>query len=105
MNKIVIPVRRGINGAAICSVCGKQFEPEPLLVRDCDLCPECRKTYKDMAFAYCMKCKAVVTRIPAGIMMGLIVKPGDILHVTECPVCTPGVIRSVPIEVQKLNKK
>ena len=81
-------------------MCGKKFEADPVVARDGDLCPECRKTYKDMAVVYCMKCKKVVTRAAPGLAGKLLVKPGDILHVRECPKCTPGIVRSVPVEME-----
>lgn len=82
-----------------CTQCGKAFEREPLVVKDGDLCPDCRKTYAGMAFVYCMTCKAVVSRVEPGIASnGYLVKPGDLLHVKACPVCSPGIIESIPVE-------
>lgn len=85
----------------ICTMCGKEFDKEAIVVKDWDLCPDCRKTYGDMAFLYCLTCKQIVTRIPTGLSMGILIKPGDILHVKECPTCHPGIVKSIPIEVQK----
>lgn len=90
-------------GKAKCTMCGGLFDDEPIKTKDSDLCPECRKKYGGMAFIYCNKCKAIVTRIPTGMAMGILIKPYDILHVNECPQCTKGVIKSIPLEVEQLR--
>lgn len=101
MSELIVPVKSGNN---VCTMCGKEFEKDPIIVVDGDLCPECRKTYGGMAYIFCMKCNAVVTRVKPGLAMGLLVKPGDMLHVSECPQCTPGVIKSIPLEVMQNDK-
>lgn len=101
MPKLAIPVSENMK---ICTMCGKEFEKDVILVKDGDLCPECRKQYGNMAYIFCNKCNAVVTRIQPGLAMGLLIKPGDMLHVNECPQCTPGVVKSIPVEVEEHAK-
>lgn len=96
MAEVIVP------GAAKCSMCGKEYERPLVLTRDSDLCPECRKAYADMAFVYCMKCRKTVTRVRPGMSAGgYMVKPGEVLHVDECPVCSPGVKVSIPREFRE----
>ena len=96
--KLYIPVAAD---KRICTMCHKEFDKEPLLVKDWDMCPECRKTYGDMAYIYCNTCKAIVSRATPGLIDGwYLLKPGDILHVNECPVCHPGIVKSIPVEMQ-----
>ena len=99
--EIAVPVPEGKRK---CSMCGELFDKDVLIVKDGDMCPECRKRYGDMAFLYCNKCRTITARIPTGFAMGLLIKPGDVLHVTECPKCTPGVVKSIPLEVQRNEK-
>lgn len=90
-----------VTKTAVCTMCGVTFEPGLVLVQDYDLCPECKKTYGGMAAVFCNKCNVVVARIKPGLSaQGYFVKPGDVLHVTECPTCKPGVTMSTPIEFQ-----
>lgn len=89
---------------ATCTICGKKFEKEPLIVLDWDLCPECRKTYGGMALVFCYGCNAVVTRVKPGFYKDLLVKSGDILHIRECPKCNPKVTRSNFIELENNEK-
>ena len=90
---------------AVCPTCGKIFEKPVILTRDANLCPDCRNTYKDMAYIYCLKCKEVVTRLNPGMSAkGYLVKPNEVLHVRECPRCCPGVIQSIPVEFEEGNE-
>lgn len=89
-------------GEAVCPTCGKTFEKPVILTRDANLCPDCRNTYKDMAYVYCLKCRKVVTRLNPGMSAkGYLVKPNEVLHVRECPRCCPGVIQSIPVEFDR----
>lgn len=100
MAEVIVP------GASKCSMCGKEYERPLVLTRDSDLCPECRKTYADMAFVYCTKCGKTVTRIRPGMASnGYIVKPGETLHVDECPVCNPWVKVSIPKEFKEYEAR
>jgi hypothetical protein len=99
--EIAVPIPEGKRR---CSMCGALFDEDALIVKDGDMCHECRKKYADMAFLYCNKCGAVAARIPTGFAMGLLIKAGDVLHVTECPQCTPGVVKSIPLEVRRNEK-
>jgi hypothetical protein len=90
-------------GKVKCSMCQNVFDDEPIKTRDSDLCPECRKKYGGMAFVYCNKCRAIVTRIPPGLQMGMLIKPYDVVHVRECPACSPGIVKSIPVEVEALR--
>lgn len=93
-----------MDSESTCTMCGKSFEREALAVKDGDMCPECRDKFGDMAFVFCTKCRKVAARIPPGMAMGILIKPGDMLHVTECPHCTPGIVKSIPLEVQNAEK-
>ena len=99
---ILVPVKSGMSK---CSMCGSEFKADLIIAHDSDLCPECRKKYGGMAFVYCNKCKAIVTRIPPGLAMGMFIKPYDLLHVNECPKCTPGVVKSIPVEVEAFRNE
>ena len=99
--EVAVPVPEGKRK---CSMCGALFDEDALIVKDGDMCPGCRKKYSDMAFLYCNKCRAVAARIPTGMAMGILIKPGDVLHVGECPHCTPGIVKSIPLEVQNAKK-
>lgn len=99
---IAVPVAVG---KVKCSMCQNVFDDEPIKTRDSDLCPECRKKYGGMAFVYCNKCKAIVTRIPPGLQMGILIKPYDVVHVRECPACSPGIVKSIPVEVEALGNE
>lgn len=95
------PKKEGVDdGREICTICRKEFERDPFLVQDADLCPECRKTFGGMAYVFCKKCNAVVTRVKPGLTQcGYMVLPGQLLHIDKCPECTPGTVMAVPEEM------
>lgn len=99
---ILVPEADGIR---TCTMCGKKFERDPILVADADLCPECRKTYGGMAYVFCNTCQKIVTRLKPGLSAkGYLVTPHEILHVPECPGCHPGIVQSMPLEFIEYEK-
>lgn len=101
-NKILLPDDPNISH---CTICGKEFEKDLLILKDQDLCSECRKTFANMAYIYCNTCKTIVTRVTPGMSgCGYLVVPGAILHVNACPKCRPGIVKSIPIEFENYEK-
>lgn len=99
-------LKNGDGDRAICSICQKEYERDPLLVQDADLCPECRKTFGGMAYVFCRKCNSVVTRVKPGLTQcGYMVLPGQLLHISACPTCTPGTAMAVPEEMTGFLKE
>ena len=101
-SEIVVPIKCG---KSKCTMCGDEFDSDLILTHDSDLCPECKKKYGGMAFVYCNKCEAIVTRIHPGLAMGILIKPYDVVHVNECPQCTPGVVKSIPVGVESFRNE
>ena len=100
--KILVPEDPNVRH---CSMCGKEFEKESIVVKDQDLCPECRKQCEGMAYIYCNTCKEIVTRVNPGLAAcGHMILPGSVLHVNECPSCHPAIIESIPVEFKDYEK-
>lgn len=93
---IAVPVPEG---KAVCTMCGKLYDKPAIVCRDSDLCDECSKKYKDMAFIYCPQCNAVVSRIQPGETNGTFVGPGDIIVVDSCPQCNKNLTKSNIVKV------
>lgn len=78
----------GAECAERCQSCGKVFVAPVVNGRHAVLCNECARQYAEAAGIYCLGCGRLVGFIsPGKAAGGYEVKPGETLHVAECPSC------------------
>jgi hypothetical protein len=90
---------------SICAICGIPFIPRIISSSKVEfvdnLCERCAKDLKEAALIVCKTCRRPIGRIQAKkLECGYIVKPGEILHVSECCNCNKDCISSELIEVE-----
>lgn len=93
------------NAVVPCLLCHKEFKMGFFIGEPDQVCPECRKTYKDLARVICAKCKITIGRtIPKVLDNGFVIKKNMLLHVNRCNICTPGLKTSTIIEIDLWEK-
>jgi len=90
------------NTIAYCLLCAKPFMVPVYSGAFEQLCPECKKTYRDCAVLVCKNCNAVIARIaPTKTDSGYVIKKGQVLHADKCNICSPGLTTSTVLEIKE----
>lgn len=91
-----------------CAMCGRKLHLSEIrhyntgVVNASDaLCPECSRNFPKHSCIVCVRCCAIVARIPPMRMKsGFVIKPNTFYHTQACPNCKPGVRTTDIIEAK-----